>query len=153
MRDCQFVDLNAIMDEGRQVTVLWQEDESLAFVANGRAYRSEFHVNPSAETMLQLRGEMRLHYLTPEGEEKVRVLKEGEYPGERDRFLWFCERCRAQVYEAVFEVRDYAENPVSLAYREYYGSREHRTCKACGHVMPAPDDQSYQEANPARPAR
>jgi 3-hydroxyanthranilate 3,4-dioxygenase len=50
-------------------------------------------------------------------------------------------------------VRDYAENPVSLAYREYYGSREHRTCKACGHVMPAPDDQSYQEANPARPAR
>ena len=67
------------MDEGRQVTVLWQEDESLAFVANGRAYRSEFHVNPSAETMLQLRGEMRLHYLTPEGEEKVRVLKEGEY--------------------------------------------------------------------------
>ena len=79
MRDCQFVDLNAIMDEGRQVTVLWQEDESLAFVANGRAYRSEFHVNPSAETMLQLRGEMRLHYLTPEGEEKVRVLKEGEY--------------------------------------------------------------------------
>ena len=79
MRDCQFVDLNAIMEEGRQVTVLWQEDESLAFVANGRAYRSEFHVNPSAETMLQLRGEMRLHYLTPEGEEKVRVLKEGEY--------------------------------------------------------------------------
>ena len=119
---------------------------------------------------------MRLHYLTPEGEEKVRVLKEGEYmycppglphspgsrrglcahhrrrrkPGERDRFLWFCERCRAQVYEAVFEVRDYAENPVSLAYREYYGSREHRTSKACGHVMPAPDDRSFEQANPAR---
>ena len=49
--------------------MLWLEDESLAFVANGRAYRSEFHINPSAETMLQLRGEMRLHYLTPDGEE------------------------------------------------------------------------------------
>src|SRR5216117_3107547 len=79
MQDCRFVDLNATMDEGRQVAVLWQEEESLAFVANGRAYRSEFHVNPSAETMLQLRGEMRLHYLTPDGEEKVRVLREGEY--------------------------------------------------------------------------
>jgi 3-hydroxyanthranilate 3,4-dioxygenase len=180
MHDCRFADLNAIMDEGRQVTVLWQEDESLAFVANGRAYRSEFHVNPAGETMLQLRGEMRLHYLTPEGEEKVRVLREGEYmycppgvphsprfppgafaliterrrrPGERDRFLWFCERCRAQVYEAVFEVRDYAENPVSQAYREYYGSAEHRTCKACGHVMPAPEDRSFEQANPTSPAR
>jgi 3-hydroxyanthranilate 3,4-dioxygenase len=174
-QDCRFVDLEAIMAEGRQVTVLWQEEESLAFVANGRAYRSEFHVNPSAETMLQLRGEMRLHYLTPDGEEKVRVLKEGEYmycppglphsprfppgalaliterkrrPGERDRFLWFCDRCRAQVYEAVFEVRDYAENPVSAAYREYYGSVEHRACKACGHVNPAPADRSFEQANP-----
>ena len=79
MHDCRFTDLNAIMAEGRQVTVLWQEDESLAFVANGRAYRSEFHVNPAAETMLQLRGEMRLHYLTPEGEEKVRVLREDRH--------------------------------------------------------------------------
>jgi 3-hydroxyanthranilate 3,4-dioxygenase len=78
MQDCRFVDLDAIIAEGRQVTVLWQEEESLAFVANGRTYRSEFHVNPSSETMLQLRGEMRLHYLTPEGEERVRVLREGE---------------------------------------------------------------------------
>jgi hypothetical protein len=37
MQDCRFTDLNAIMAEGRQVTVLWQEDESLAFVATGRA--------------------------------------------------------------------------------------------------------------------
>ena len=51
------------------------------------------------------------------------------------------------------EVRDYAENPVSLAYREYYGSREHRTCKACGHVMPAPDDRSFEQANPVQQAR
>jgi 3-hydroxyanthranilate 3,4-dioxygenase len=170
MDDCRFADLGAIVQEGRQVAVLWQEEESLAFVANGRAYRSEFHVNPSAETMLQLRGEMRLHYLTPDGDEKVRVLREGEYvycppgafaliterkrrPGERDRFLWFCERCRAQVYEAVFEVRDYAENPVSQAYREYYDSLDHRTCKACGHVMPSPDDRSFEQQNPTHPGR
>jgi 3-hydroxyanthranilate 3,4-dioxygenase len=57
------------------------------------------------------------------------------------------------VYEAVFEVRDYAENPVSAAYREYYGSVEHRTCKACGQVMPAPADRSFEETNPSRPAR
>lgn len=178
MPDCRFESLDAIIAEGKQVTVLWQEDESLAFVASGRTYRSEFHVNPSHETMLQLRGEMRLHYRDPDGTEHVRVLKTGDVmycppgvphsprfppgafaliterkrrPGERDRFLWFCDRCRALVYEAVFEVRDYAENPVSAAYREYYGAVEHRTCRACGHVMPAPDDRSFQETNPTLP--
>jgi len=74
-------------------------------------------------------------------------------PGGIDRFLWFCEKCRALVYEAAFEVRDYAENPVSAAYREYYGSLEHRTCKACGHVMPTPDDRSFEQANPTPRAR
>jgi 3-hydroxyanthranilate 3,4-dioxygenase len=168
------------MDEGKQVTVLWQTPESLAFVANGRAYRSEFHINPSAETMLQLRGETRMHILAPDGAEAVHVLKAGEYmycppgvphsprfppgafvlvtermrqPGERDRFQWFCDRCRAIVHEVIFEVRDYRENPVSAAYREYYGSVAHRTCRACGHINPVPEDQSFEEANPTLSSR
>jgi 3-hydroxyanthranilate 3,4-dioxygenase len=175
MQDCQFVNLDAIINQGKQVHVLWQEAESLTFVANGRSYRSEFHVNPSHETMLQLRGEMRLHYLTPDGEEKIRLLKAGDFmycppglphsprfppgafaliserkrqPGEKDRFLWFCDCCKALVYEAVFEVHDYTLNPVSAAYREYYDSIEHRTCKACGYVMPTPEDHSYTQQNP-----
>jgi hypothetical protein len=48
----------------------------------------------------------------------------------------------------VFEVHDYAENPVSAAYREYYGSVDHRTCTACGHVNPAPADLSFEQSNP-----
>jgi hypothetical protein len=35
------------VETGKQVKVLWQEDESPAFVAKGRDYRSEFHINPS----------------------------------------------------------------------------------------------------------
>src|SRR4030095_871737 len=62
---------------GKQVSVLWQEDESLAFVARGRDYRSEFHINPSDELMYQIRGSMNLHYRTAEGSENVAVLKEG----------------------------------------------------------------------------
>ena len=47
MRDCQFVDLNAIMDEGRQVTVLWQEDESLAFAhGSGVVCTDEYFLHP-----------------------------------------------------------------------------------------------------------
>ena len=65
-----------LADTGRRVTVLWQPD-SLVFVARGREYRSEFHINPSDETMYMIKGEMRLHYRTPEGKEEVARHSEG----------------------------------------------------------------------------
>lgn len=148
MPDCRFTDLNAIMEAGQQVAVLWQEEESLAFVANGRAYRSEFHINPSAETMPGMPHSPRF----PPGAFAL-ITERKRRPGERDRFQWFCDACRALVHEVVFEVRDYTENPVSAAYREYYTAVEHRTCKACGHVMPAPADESFRETNPTVKAR
>jgi hypothetical protein len=79
MLECHFVNLNTIIHEGKQVNVLWQEAESLTFIANGRAYRSEFHINPFHETMLQLRGEIHLYYLTANGEQKMRLLKAGDF--------------------------------------------------------------------------
>src|SRR4030067_2826780 len=66
-----------LADTGQRVKVLWQEPESLVFVARGREYRSEFHINPSDEVMVMIKGEMRLHYRTPEGKEDVAVVPEG----------------------------------------------------------------------------
>ncbi len=74
-------DLNAIADElaetGGRVRVLWQRPESLAFVARGREYRSEFHIDPVDEVMYMIKGEMDLHYRLEDGKEDVVVLKEG----------------------------------------------------------------------------
>lgn len=162
------VDLNAIAarlaETGERVHVLWQRPETLAFVARGREYRSEFHVNPSDEVMYMIRGEMNLHYRTPEGAEEVSVLREGSAvytasgvphsprfppdafllvmerqraPGEIDRFQWFCPACDAFLHEVEFVVEDYALDPVSKAYARFFGSVEARTCKACKAVMPA----------------
>ena len=51
-------DLNSIAAElaetGERVRVLWQEPESLAFVARGREYRSEFHIDPVDEVMYMI---------------------------------------------------------------------------------------------------
>ena len=58
-----------LVETNKQVKVLWQEEESLAFLAKGRDYRSEFHINPSDELMFQVKGTMHLHYRTPEGKE------------------------------------------------------------------------------------
>jgi len=149
----------------RQVSVLWQEPESLAFVARGRDYRSEFHINPSDEMMYMIKGEMRLHYRTPEGKEEVAILPEGSAiytpagiphsprfpsdayaliterkrrPGEIDRFHWYCSNCDAFLHEETFVVSDYAADPVSKAYKNFFDSVEFRTCKKCKTVMPAP---------------
>jgi 3-hydroxyanthranilate 3,4-dioxygenase len=154
-----------LADTGKRVSVLWQEPESLAFVARGREYRSEFHINPSDEVMYMIKGEMRLHYRTPEGKEEVAILPEGSaiytpsgvphsprFPpdafllvmerkrreGETDRFQWFCPKCDNFLHEEAFVVADYRADPVSQAYKRFFDSEEFRTCKKCSHVMPAP---------------
>ncbi|MEJ0067823.1 MAG: hypothetical protein WDO24_02745 [Pseudomonadota bacterium] len=75
------VDLRAharqLGESGQRVSVLWQDSQSIGFLARGREYRSEFHINPSDEVMLMVKGEMRLHYRTPEGKEDIAVIPEG----------------------------------------------------------------------------
>src|SRR5215813_6842583 len=117
----------------RPVSVLWQAPDSIAFVARGREHRSEFHNDPSDEVMYMIKGDMNLHYRTPEGEEKIAVVREGEIvycpagtahsprfspdafvlvlerarrPGEDDRFTWFCSACGASLHQSVKHVSD-----------------------------------------------
>lgn len=155
-----------LADTGRRVSVLWQHDDTLVFLARGREYRSEFHINPSDETMQMIRGEMRLHYRTSEGKEEVALIAEGAIiytpagtphsprfppdafaliserkrrPGEIDRFHWYCPKCDTLLHEESFIVEDYALDPVSKAYKRFFDSENFRTCKQCGEVMPAPE--------------
>ncbi len=163
------VNLDEISEElartGKRVHVLWQEPETLAFVARGREYRSEFHINPSDEVMYMLRGQMNLHYRTSEGKEEISVLKQGSiiytpsgiphsprFPpdafllvierkrnaGEIDAFQWFCSGCDEMLHEERFAVSDYALDPVSKAYATFFDSEAFRTCRGCGLVMPDP---------------
>jgi 3-hydroxyanthranilate 3,4-dioxygenase len=157
--------MSSVRASGRPNTVLWQTADSVAFVARGREFRSEFHEDPSDEVMYMIRGDMQLHYRTPEGEEKVAVIREGEIvhcpagtphsprfspdafvlvlerarrAGEDDRFTWFCEACGARLHQSVKHVADYRQDPVSRAYEEFYGSDQARTCGKCGHVTQRP---------------
>ena len=162
-------DLQQISDQlaesGERVHVLWQQPGSVAFIARGREYRSEFHIDPSDEMMYMIRGEMNLHFRSPEGKEDIDVLKEGSivftaagiphsprFPpdafllvmerkrlkGEIDRFHWFCPNCDTFLHEEPFIVKDYRLDPVSLAYKNFFESEEFRTCANCGNIMPSP---------------
>ena len=70
--------MRAISASGRPNRVLWQASDSIAFVARGREFRSEFHSDPSDEVMYMIKGDMNLHYRTPEGDEKIAVIREGQ---------------------------------------------------------------------------
>ncbi len=162
------VDLQEVMayllnNTERRTYPLWQQDECLCFVARGREYRSEFHMNPSHEFQYSIKGDLNLHYRTPEGEKKVAFVPEGHClyqppmvphsprfgpesfqlvierkrrPGEIDRFHWFCAACDHLLHEETFVVSDYGADPVSRAYDNFYSSLEFRTCAKCGTVAP-----------------
>ncbi len=157
--------IRGVRDAGKGRRVLWQDSESIAFLSRGRKLRTDFHVDPSDEVTLQIAGEQRLHYLTPEGEEKVALIRPGQMllcpggvphsprvtedawfivierkrrAGEQDRFLWRCAGCSDQVYEVAVEVGDYSQDPVSRVHERFYGDERLRTCKKCGSVVPKP---------------
>ncbi|MBI2210237.1 MAG: 3-hydroxybutyryl-CoA dehydratase [Deltaproteobacteria bacterium] len=170
MKELVAVDLEKVVQatssEGKGRRILWQDSESIAFLSRGRKRRMDFHIDPSDEVTLQLRGVQRLHYKTPEGEEKVAVIHPGQIllcpggvphsprvsedawfivferkrkAGEEDRFLWFCERCGEKVYEVAVPVGDYSQDPVSQVHQKFYGDEALRTCKRCSAVVPRPE--------------
>ena len=72
------IDLEEIMEflrgtNERRTWPLWQEDDCLAFIARGREYRSEFHLNPSYEMQYSLKGDLFLHWRTPENKVNISI--------------------------------------------------------------------------------
>lgn len=164
------LDLDEVMRElartGRRTKQLWLTPDSMAFIARGREYRSEFHVNPSYEIQYSIKGDLNLHYRLPDGKEKIAFVPEGwclfqpplvphsprfapdafqlvieraRVKGDVDRFHWYCQSCDNFLHEETYVVDDYRSDPVTRAYENFYKSEDFRTCKRCGTVMPAPD--------------
>jgi 3-hydroxyanthranilate 3,4-dioxygenase len=53
---------------------------------------------------------------------------------EKDGLLWFCEKCNNKLHETYFPLTN-IEKDFLPRFREFYGSKELRTCKKCGAVM------------------
>ena len=158
--------------------LIWRDSQFIIMILGGPNARRDFHIDPSDEVMYMIKGEMRLHYRTPEGKEEVTILSEGStiftpagvphsprFPpdafvfiiernrrdGEIDRFQWYCPSCDDLLHEETFLVGDYAVDPVSKAYQNFFDSEEFRTCEKCGEVMPKPQRASrkHRYAMPA----
>ncbi len=136
---------------------IWEDSDFLAFVTRGPNSRSEFHIDPGDEIFYQLEGELNLHYITNEGNRDLTVIQAGELfllpanvphpprrgegswtlvverkrrPEEQDRWVWYCEKCNGQVYEA-FQSFDDGSEAVKRANDVLKADEKLRTCSRC----------------------
>lgn len=143
--------------------VVYQDTEFIIMVVGGPNTRKDFHVDPAEEFFYQLEGDMTLR-VVEDGAVRDLPIRAGEIlllppnvphspqrgantvglvierqrrPGELDGLQWYCERCSHLLYEERFALTN-IETQLPPAFRRFYDSLEHRTCRRCGTVMQAP---------------
>ena len=135
----------------------------IVMVVGGPNQRTDYHWDEGPEWFYQLEGEMVLRIQedgkvrdipiragetfllpprTPHSPQRMPdsvglVIERRRLPHEDDGLQWYCENCNAKVYEEYFHLHD-IEQDFPPVFDRFYSSREHRTCKACGHLNPAP---------------
>lgn len=133
----------------------------IVMIVGGPNARKDFHYNETEEWFYQLEGNITVRtqqngklvethlgpgdmFLLPPGiphspsrtEGSIGLVLERVRAGKgfKDGLLWFCEKCNHPLHATYFELIN-VEQDFLPRFKEYYGSEELRTCKACGHVM------------------
>ena len=144
----------------------------IVMVVGGPNQRTDYHWDEGAEWFYQVEGEMVLRiqedgaprdisikagemfYLPPRVPHSPQrmagsvglVIERKRLPHELDGLLWYCDRCNTKLYEEFFPLVD-IENDFPAVFDKFYRSREHRTCKQCGYLNPAPAKYDAPEAS------
>ena len=143
--------------------VVYEDTEFIVMVVGGPNSRKDYHYNESEEFYYQLEGDINVG-LQEDGKAVNVPIKEGEIfllppkmphspgrgpntiglvmerkrrPGEKDGLLWFCEKCNNKLFEKYFVLTNIMTQ-FQETFAEFYGNKELRTCKKCGHEMIPP---------------
>ncbi|MDP9864442.1 MULTISPECIES: 3-hydroxyanthranilate 3,4-dioxygenase [Streptosporangium] len=134
----------------------------IVMVVGGPNARTDFHVDPYEELFYQVRGNMHINVMTPEGPETVHV-REGQMwllpaglphspqrpeegsvgflvervrpEGVLEKFRWYCLECNAVVHEVELQVRDIVADLPPI-FQAFYDDEKARTCDGCGALHP-----------------
>ncbi|WP_433247243.1 3-hydroxyanthranilate 3,4-dioxygenase [Streptosporangium sp. CA-135522] len=137
-------------------------NDLIVMVVGGPNARTDFHVDPYEELFYQVRGNMHINVMTPEGPETVHV-REGQMwllppnlphspqrpeegsvgflvervrpEGVLEKFRWYCQECDAVVHEVELQVRDIVADLPPI-FQAFYDDEKSRTCDACGALHP-----------------
>lgn len=142
--------------------VFVEANDLIVMVVGGPNQRTDFHVDPYEELFYQVKGNMHVNVMTPDGQETVHV-REGEMwllpqnvphspqrpeagsiglviekvreVGTLERFRWYCPNCSALVHDVELQVRSIVDD-LPPVFEKFYGDATIRTCGACGTVHP-----------------
>ena len=143
--------------------VIWEDSQYTAMVIRGPNARRDFHIDPYDEIFFQLKGDIVVEHLDPEGHRQNVAVGEGELflvpalvphsphrpadswglvieikrqGDQTESLLWLCERCDARLHEVTMHVAD-IERELKQTIEAFDASEELRSCRACGYVQPA----------------
>jgi 3-hydroxyanthranilate 3,4-dioxygenase len=130
-------------------------------VVAGPNARKDYHYNETEEWFYQLEGNINVRiqedgkprdiklgpgdmFLCPantphspgrsEGSVGLVVERVREGRGFKDGLMWFCDKCNTKLHDVRFELKN-IEKDFLPRFKEFYGSKDLRTCKNCGHEM------------------
>jgi 3-hydroxyanthranilate 3,4-dioxygenase len=142
--------------------LLFEDGEFIVMAVGGPNARKDFHHDPGPELFFQIEGDMVLRTIQselmidvpiragemfllpshvphspqrPAGSVGI-VVERRRGPDEEDGFSWYCERCGTRLYLERVPIHDIVTQLPEI-FSRFFSSVEHRTCKACGAVMPA----------------
>ena len=138
-----------------------ESGDYIVMIVAGPNARKDYHYNETEELFYQLEGKIEVH-VQDQGEKRTMKLGPGDmylHPAkvphspvrhensiglviERKRvsedavdgLLWFCDNCNHKLHETYFKLND-IEKDFLPRFKEFYGSKELRTCNNCGTVM------------------
>lgn len=133
----------------------------IVMIVGGPNARKDYHYNETEELFYQLEGQINVR-IQEDGKPVDIPIKEGEmfllpsntpHRPERpsgtvglvieckredvnmlDGLIWYCDNCNNKLHEYKFHLEN-IEKDFLPRFREFYGSKELRTCKKCGTVM------------------
>jgi 3-hydroxyanthranilate 3,4-dioxygenase len=138
-------------------------DDYIVMVVGGPNARKDYHYNEGEELFLQLEGTIEVK-IVENDEHKTITITEGDMfllppriphspqrpagsvglvieryrrQGEKDGFLWFCEKCSNKLHEEYFELTDIVKQ-LPVVMQTFYTNVDLRTCKRCETVMEKP---------------
>ena len=132
----------------------------IVMIVAGPNARKDYHYNETEELFYQLEGDITVR-IQEDGKPVDIAIKEGEMfllpakvphspmrsegsiglvvelkrtSEERDGLMWFCDKCNTKLHDTYFQLTD-IENDFQPRFRQFYASKELRTCNNCGHEM------------------
>lgn len=133
----------------------------IVMIVGGPNARKDYHYNETEELFYQIEGDINVRiqwngkavdvpikqgdmFLLPakvphspmRGENTVGLVIERVRRGTdfQDGLLWFCDECNHKLHETYFPLAN-IESDFLPRFREFYNSKELRTCKNCGAEM------------------